>query len=545
MFIWGCGMSQRPVRTSDVLEGHVSLDVECLDRIYLNGYIPNLQVGGQVVRFLADRGFPIPSPAVVNRIGENFRTAVHRFAVINHIPVVKFKKGDRKVEVMKSHLDRQAATGRSGVAAIGTAQEFQYVASCTTREARDGGAPHFGWDRAERRVSVFYFYVWDEDFGPGFIKVCTYFPYPMKVWLNGHEFAKQQATCEGVGFTAMGGSGNGFATCEDPARLQEICDRLGPGTIRVFFERWCARLPLPLTQGGPDTDRERGYWWELSMRQIEVSRTLVFDQPRNGRAFFEALVADNLDLGRFDQVELIFGRPVRSTTPGVLATRVVTRGVDVTINANYRHSRVKQYFKEGRALRIETVINDPYDFKVLRRLPHLAELQAKARDVNRRVLDHEHVGQGCVLASPAFERIARPSCVEGRRAPALRFGDPRVMALAGALGVTVHLVGGFSNKTLRPLVAALLGERYTQSACSYDLRRLRDKGLIVRLPHSNTYVLTSDGQRFAIFYTKLHNRLLRPLMAADRPPAPLPVRQALHTLDHAVQDYIDNARIAA
>jgi len=531
-------MATRLVTTNDILNGNVSLDIECLDRIYLNGYVPNLQVAGQVVQFLAVRGFPIPSPAVVNRIGERFRDAVRRFADSNRIPVVRFKKGDRKIDVMRKHIARQAATGRSGVAAVGVAQEFQRVFSCTTTPARGGGAPHFGWAKADRRVTAYYFYLWDEDFGPGFIKICSYFPYPVKVWLNGHEFAKRQATKAGIAFTPLA---NGFTSCADSVRLQAICDRLGPGTIGVFFERWMARLPLPLTAA----DRTHGYWWELSMRQIEVSRTLVFDRPRNGRAFFEALVADNLDLGRPEQVELIFGRRVRPTTTGVFATRVVTRGVDVTINASYKHSRVKEYFKEGRALRIETVINDPTDLGVLRRLEHLDDLQAKARDVNRRLLDHEHVGQGCVLASPAFERIARPSLVDGRRAPALRFGDPRVMALAGALAVTSNLIGGFSNKTLRPLVGALLGEPYSQARCCYDLRRLRMKGLIVRLPRSNTYVLTEDGQRFAIFYTKVHNRLLRPMLAANAPPAPLAVRQALRTLDRAVTDYIHEARIAA
>ena len=95
------------------------------------------------------------------------------------------------------------------------------------------------------------------------------------------------------------------------------------------------------------------------------------------------------------------------------------------------------------------------------------------------------------------------------------------------------------------MVAELLGEPYSRARCCYDLRRLRLKGLIVRLEHSNTYVLTADGQRFAVFYTKIHNRVLRPLMSADAPPAPLQVRQALRILDHAVTDYIDNARIAA
>jgi len=182
---------------------------------------------------------------------------------------------------------------------------------------------------------------------------------------------------------------------------------------------------------------------------------------------------------------------------------------------------------------------------VLRRLVHLDELQAKARDVNRRRLDHEQVGQGCVLASPAFERIARPSLVDGRRAPALRFGDPRVMALAGALAISTNLIGGFSNKTLRPAVEALLGQHYGQARCCYDLRRLKLKGLIVKLEHSNTYVLTGDGQRFAISYTKVHDRLLRPLLNAHRAPAPVEVRRAFRTLELAVDDYIREARIAS
>jgi hypothetical protein len=532
-------MASRLVTVNDVLDGHVALDVECLDRVYLNGYVPNLQVGGQVVSFLtAHLGFPIPSPAIFDQIGGRFRRAVAAFARDNDIPVVRFGRGDRKIEVMTPYLDAAAAGGVSKVAAIGVAQEYANVFTATSREGREGGAPWFSFAKADRRVTCYYFYLWDADFGPAFIKVCCYFPYPMKIWVNGHEWAKRQAVKAGIAFTALS---NGFATCEDPAALQAICDRLGPGTIRVFAERWWARLPLPLTE----KDRAAGYWWDISMRQVEVSRTIVFDAPRHGRAFFEALVADNLDVGRPDSVEILFGRRVTRATPGTFATRVVTRGVDVTVNAYYKRSRIKQYLKDGRALRVETVVNDTTDLGVKRRLEHLPVLQERARDVNRRLVDTERVGQGCVLASPAFERVARPTLVDGRRAPALRFGDPRVMALVGALAIGLNVVAGFTNRSLRAQVSALLGVDYTMGQASYDLRRLRLKGLIVRLEHSNTYVLTPDGIRVAVFYTKVHDRLLRPLLAADRPPAPLPVRQALRTLDHAVEDYIDKARIAA
>ena len=183
---------------------------------------------------------------------------------------------------------------------------------------------------------------------------------------------------------------------------------------------------------------------------------------------------------------------------------------------------MKSYLKCGRAFRIETVVNDTADLGVARRLEHLPEIFVKARDVNRRMVDAFRVGQGCVLASPAFRagRATPPSRTD--REAALRFGDPRVMALVGALCAGLHVITGFTNRSLRARVATLLGVPYSMGQMSYDLRRLRMKGLITRLPRSNTYVLTPDGQRIAIFYTKLHNRLLRPLAAADDPPPRYP-----------------------
>ena len=530
------------VTVNDVLDGHVGLDVECLDRIYLNGYVPNLQVGGQVVSFMTQHlGCPIPSPAIMEKIGTAFRKAVASFAEADHIPVVRFGKDDRKIDRMRPYLARQAATGRSGVAAIGTAQEFQNVFAASQRHGPQR-IPWFSFTKADRRVTCFYFYVWDSDFGPAFIKVCAYFPYPIKVWLNGHEWAKRQATQAGIGFSELS---NGFATATDPAALQAICDRLGPATIGVFFQRWMSRLPLPLTEA----DRAAGYWWELSMRQIEVSRTLVFDAPRHARGFFEALVADNLDIGRPDTVELIFHGPRHQGRPPQLdcvpKTKIVTRGTEATVNAFYKNSRIKQYLKNGRALRIETVINSPDDLRCHRRLAHLDELQSKARAVNRRLLDTERVGQGCVLASPAFERIAQPSLAEdGRRAPALRFGDPRVQALAGALCTTMLAVTGITNKSLRALMTGLLdGIDYSTNQASYDLARLRVNGLISRIPGRNRYRLTDDGLRFAIFYTKVHDRVLRPLLAPDQPQTPPPIRKALRTIDIHITETIDRARL--
>lgn len=527
---------------NEVLEGHVALEVECVDRLYLNAYAPNLQVGGQVVRFLSGhRGHEIPSPALLGPIGNRFRREVKQFAAEHAIPILQLKKpdrsrwDDRKLDHVRPYLERAEREGRYGVVAIVAGQEFQWVISGRNR-ATHPKAVRYEFFREQRRVGVYYFYILDREFGPGFIKICTYFPYPAKVWLNGHEWAKRQAQQAGISHRALS---NGFAACDEPERLQAICDRFAPGHVQAFFDRWTAVIPTPFTAA----DRAAGYWWELSVRQVEVSRTLVFDDPRRARAFFEALVADNIAIGRPEQVAMVFARQVRKTTPGLFRTRVFSPGTDVKLDFAYKHSRIKQYLKDGRALRIEAVINKPSDLDILARLHHLPELVAKARQINQRLLIIERAGQSCAIGSALFERIHQPYHREGQRTGAFRFGDTRAMALAGALTILLHAVTGFTNKSLRGHVAGLLGQPYSPSKMSYDLRRLRLHGLITRLPHSNTYILTAEGIRVAVFYSKLQNRLLRPLLDADKPPAPPAVRRALATLERAVNDYTHNARL--
>ena len=202
---------------------------------------------------------------------------------------------DRKLDHVQPYLEAAERAGRYGVVAIVAAQEFQWVFSATKKT--EGKAVLFDWAKTERRVSCYYFYLHDREFGPGFIKICTYFPCPAKVWLNGHEWAKRQARRACAPFTELA---NGFATCQRPKRLQAICDRLGPADVQAFFERWTSQVPVPMTA----EDRAAGYWWELSMRQVEVSRTLVFDDPRRRRGFFESLVSDNISIGRPDRGQM-------------------------------------------------------------------------------------------------------------------------------------------------------------------------------------------------------------------------------------------------
>ena len=529
------------VNINDVLDGHVGLDLACIDRLFLNAYVPNVQVSGQVVTFLTEHSFRSPRPRL-EKIGNRFRRDVKAFAAEHEIPILNLKKpdrtrwDDRKLDHVRPYLEAAEASGRPGVVAIISTQEFAWVFSAKNSSSTPG-VVSFDFVKEDRRVGMYYFYVYDPEFGPGFIKICTYFPYPSRVWVNGHEWAKRQAARAHIDFSELA---NGFATCGDPIRLQAICDHFGPADVQGFFDRWTEVIPTPFTQA----DKEAGYFFELSMRQVEVSRTLVFDDPRRARGFFESLVQDNVGIGRPEQMAAVFDAQLRTRGPrptkGPFRTRVFSPGTEVRIDFSYKHSRVKQYLKEGRALRIETVINKPKAIGVLARLEHLPELVERTRAVNDRLLMIERAGQGCAIGSALFERIHQPYVREGQRTGALRFGDQRAMALAGALCLVVHAVTGFTNKSLRGRVAGLLGRDYSSSQMSYDLRRLRLHGLIERVAGTHSYALTPEGIRVAVFYTKLHGRLLRPLLDADRPPAPTELRRAL---EHVLGDYVTNARL--
>ena len=467
------------------------------------------------------RGKPVVSPALFEPIGEKFRREVRAWAQASGIPVITFRAGERQAEVMASCLDAAASAGRSQIVAIGCAQEFQLVWTARKRATGPGACPQFSFAREQRRVPVFYVYVFDEQMGPGFIKICTCFPYPVKVWVNGHEWARRQAAAAGTGFTALS---SGFASCDDPAALQAICDRFGPGTVQVWFERWMARIPLPPEDAG----RDGGYWRELSMRQVETSRTLVFDSDVHARAFFGALLGEDMDPGRPENVELLFrrgqrlGRPAAPPIGGGFRTATGRYCHMVTVNVFCKNSRVRQYLKDGLALRIETVVNSPGDPGCRRMPASLPELQAKARAINDRLLHTETAGQGTVLVSPVIERITRPAVTgDGRKAPAPRSGDLRVQALAGATAAMLFTVTGITNRSLRALMTGLLHRPYSMNQASYDLSRLARNGLIARVPGRNRYTLTRDGFLFAHFYTKVYDHVPRPLMAPAGPAHPL------------------------
>ena len=524
-----------------IIRNHVSLSITCIDRLYVNGYIPKLQTSGQLCYFLRDHlGFPIPSPALFHQLRQRFVAAVDRFVEVEKVPLVQFARGQRKDDVAAAH--RAKFKRPEGVVFVGVAQEK--ASSFKARKLQGvGGGVSFQFSRQPVCVNHYYFYLQDRDWGPAFVKIGSYLPYPVKLCLNGHEWAKQQLRRERIRFESLD---NGFLSCRDPKRLQVLCDQLGPDDLRRFFARWSGRLPWPLTQ----KDRRAGFRHKLSLWQTEISLTDVFDEPIQGRHFFEEVIRENLDLGRPDRVSLLFPVRRQRNTPAPVhgyRTRIITEGVTPSLHVEYKRSHVKQYFKEDRALRTETTINNPADFYVAKGIDSLDHLRTIGRQVNRKLLEMERVGQNCVLTQHGLDRLQTPTVEAGQRATAVRFGDPRVMALLHALCRFAHLPRGFRNRHLREHVSTLLGwAQYSPGQMTYDLRRLRLKGLISRIEGSHRYILTSYGLKVALFYSKLYLHLLRPGWASLEEPAdslPRPLRRALNQVDEEIHHLCEEARL--
>jgi hypothetical protein len=498
---------------AEVLKQHVTLEIEGIDRMYLNAYVPQLLHALGVVSFFRfHQGYTFASSALMEPITKAFIAGIEHFAREQNVSLISFEKGQRKDDLAARY--RAAFTADEGVLFIGKAQEKATVFRTEHRKHPVTGRGYAWIVRTTSLVNHYYFYGVDRDCGPFFLKFCSYFPYTAKRCLNGHEYLKRQLAREGIAFEALD---NGLLSCADPVRAQAICDELGAEQIDALLRKWLQLLPHPFTA----EDQAAGYRYELSVLQAEFSLTQVLDRPVTGRIFFEEVIRENLDLGRPDQGQLLFARRVTKRTPGRFRPRVITEGVIPSLHVDYKHARIKQYHKEGRALRTETTVNDTRDFAIGKRLQNLPALREIGFSANRRLLDVERSSHDCPMEEDRFQRLNQPRQVGSQRASAVRFADAWGQALLGVLVLFCLQPRGFTNREFRERLAPLLGlalDTMTPGRTSYHLRRLRLHGLIERQPHSQRYRVTSEGLRMAIFCTRTYSRLLRP-GCADLAPA--------------------------
>jgi hypothetical protein len=269
---------------SEILRDHVTLEVEGIDRMYVNAVVPVLQSGGGINWFFREcRGHRFASAALMAPMTRAFVDSVESYSRSEQLDVVTFEKKQRKEDVAAEYRTR--FRGEEGVLFVGKAQEKAGV--FRTEKSRDPqtGVSNAWLYRSTAMVNQYYFYALDRDFGPFFLKFCSYFPYNAKLCINGHEYVKRQLKHRQIGFEALD---NGILSCADPDALQRICDELSASHIDALFRKWLRRLPHPFAA----KDRAAGIRYDLSILQAEFSLTQVLDRPTTGRVFFEEVIRE-------------------------------------------------------------------------------------------------------------------------------------------------------------------------------------------------------------------------------------------------------------
>jgi hypothetical protein len=487
-------------------QSSVRFAYSCFDRILLNAVVQVLQYPAAVVGFLKEkRHVEALTPAYFKSISRDYHTFVEQLAQERQIEIVVPPKDVRREDWVEPFYRR--LHGQDGIAVILKSREMARVATSFPRQGN-----HI--ELCQRFAWQYYFYLQDRDFGRMFLRICPYFPFNARVCLNGHEWLACRLRQAGIHFQQCG---NAFRNCDDPARLQELSDQFAPQHIQACAHRWLAQL-VPFFSDAER--RQQGCGYRLFVSQVEYCTNLVFER----RAALDRLHARLLDLNRSigspDKIAYIFGRRITKRTDAGLKTQVADHHLgNPVIRSQYKSSSVKQYVRDHLILRTETTSYATPDLGVNKSVEHLPELREKMSASNERYLDVQQDVLETFVDRGQMEQLRQPTVSpSGRRTPGLKLDDPRLLAVLQALVCFAFLVGRgrFRTKDLHQRVAETLGkttETYKLGQLRYDLAKLRAKGLVERVPDTQTYCLPSHGYRLAVLYLKLFHRIYAPLTA--------------------------------
>jgi hypothetical protein len=488
----------------------IAFHYSCFDRILCQAWIQSLQWGGGVVSFFRDHRHIRPiTPQLFRGISQDYHRWLGEQAHEAGLAIVEPPRDIRRHDWVQPYYEDAAERG--GVAVVLKCHENAQVAVCY---------PHLGHqiESKWRFVKLYYFYLQDPQLGRFFIRLCPYFPFHIQVCLNGHEWLARQMQREGIRFVQ---SDNAFVACEAPERLQELADSFATQHITAAVEPWLARwLPFFTPQ-----ERAHGYRHQLYLAQVEYCHNLIFHRQARLDRLFSRLLDSNRAIGKPEKLAVIFGRTSfhPDTRTGESQVKYIKQTTPV-LRTGFQKTSLKQYVKERVLLRTETTCHQLRDLSVPKHISNLAKVRTVLDRSNDRYLEAQQDILTSYIDRDQLHRLRQPSVsAAGRRTPGLRLDDPRLLAVLQALTCFLHLVGRACFRTgelLDDVRRALDNPEYGLSQLRYDLGKLRGKGLVMRLPGTQSYQLSPEGYRVAVLYQKLYHRLYAPLTAGLLDPQP-------------------------
>jgi hypothetical protein len=483
----------------------------CFDRIICNGLMPQFRPArcGTIVWFLRNqRQVETLNRAYFAKVAREYHDWLVGYAQQAGVAIVQPEKDVRREEWIEPYY--QQLGQRTGIAVILRVRECERMVVHFAKSDRIAVIQRF--------PDLYYFYLNDADCGRMFVRLCPYFPFNIRVWMNGHNWLARRLEREGIAFDKRD---NLFVDCANPQRLQEWSDAFGPQDLAGPVAAWVARL-LPFFS---EAERQRGYRHQLYMTQMEYCNNLIFHKRAAAHKLLERLMDANRSLGHPDKLAVIFGRgKFRADTRTGQTVVKMTKLRTPVISSSYQHTSIKQYVSHGVGLRTESTSYQLGDLHIKKNTDNLPKVREVLGTANQRYLDVQQDVLASYIDRGQLQELLRPTIsATGRRVPGLHLDDPRLLALLQALTCFMYLSGKGSFRTKDLLVdaqKALDKPDYQMSQLRYDLNKLRGKGLVVRQQGTHTYQLTPEGYQLAILYLKLYHRLYAPLTAGLRDPVP-------------------------
>jgi hypothetical protein len=494
---------------------NIAFHYRCFDRLLLNAAIQPFQQPARVMGFFWSyrRLYPV-SRQVLREIASQYHNWVQYAARKWGAPVLKAPEEERRDDFVAPYF--RGAHPDQVVAILKAREPARLLISISKSATAQGHLEYRG-----RWVDQYNFYIHDHAWGRMFVRVCPYFPFSARVYLNQHYWLAERLRARGLRFQRCA---NAFVRCSDPGQLQALADSLQPQDILRCAQKWLACL-LPFF-----TARERrqaGVQHRLFFAQVEYCDNLIFKRRAALDRLGERLLDANRNLGQPDSLTLIFGRRIPKSYRGKLQTVIEDRHLgNPVIRAHYKHGFVKQYVRDGRLLRTEPATNNVLDYGVNKAIENLPQLRGRATAIVDRYLDAQQDILETFVDRGQLRQLSQPTLgSSGRRIPGLKLDHPRQLALMHALVRFSHLAaaGTFTTRELHPQVAPALGcttAAYKLASLRYELSKLRAKGLVEKLPHAHRYRLLPEGYRLCVVYLKLFEKIYAPLTAGLLEPFP-------------------------
>jgi hypothetical protein len=490
----------------------IRFSYSCFDRMICNGCLQQFQHSkrhGTIAWFLrTQRQAPRLNRAYLAKVSSDYHEWLTHYAQDKRLDVVEPPADVRREDWVEPYY--QQLGQREGIAVILKVREPERIVVHFAK------SNHLAVE--QRYVNLYYFYLQDAQCGRMFLRLCPYFPFNIRLWLNGHNWLACRLQEEGIAFTKIE---NLFATCAQPERLQQLSDSFTPADLIQPVNKWLPRL-LPFFS---DNERQQGYRHQLYRAQLEYCHNIIFHQRAAADRLFERLMDNSRGLGHPDKLAIIFGRSYfrPDTRTGELIVKI-TRQRTPVLSSRYRGTSIKQYLRNGAALRTESTTYQLKDLGIRKSINNLPRVRDALATANERLLRIQQTILASYLDRGQLQELRRPSITAtGRRMPGLRLDDPRLLAVFQAITCFAYAGGKgcFRTKDLLLDVQKALGQpEFTMAQLRYDLGKLRGKGLVIRLSGTQTYQLTSQGYRIAILYLKLYQRVYAPLTAGIREPIP-------------------------